>query len=208
MLRAFELLLDEGVWMFDTFQVILWSITYVLIIVSAMLSRKEHKISMPFVAGVLNFSWEICALLHSRGHWGHVLWLSLDVAVILSSFLFIQSSRKRILYAVSILFSIVLLRLVFSLQGGMLISVFIIDFIMAIWYLVDRKRLSPKLKIPIAFTKLLGDLFAGIAYAPESIFVGILAILVFYCNIAYLCLCIEEMEKHRVQSVADAQVLL
>lgn len=178
--------------MLDTFQVILWSITYVLIIVAAILSRKEEKVSMPFVAGVLNFSWEICAVLHSRGLWGHVIWLSLDIAIVLSSFLFIQSRRNKIMYVVAILLSTVLFRFAFTLQHGMLFSSFIIGLIMAVWYLIDRKKLSSKLKVPIAFTKLLGDLFAGIYYAPESVFIGVLAVLAFYCNIAYLYLCIEE----------------
>ena len=73
---------------------------------------------------------------------------------------------------------------------------------------IPRKKLSPKLKIPIAFTKLLGDLFAGVAYAPESIFVAILAVLVFYCNIAYLCLCIGEIGESRDQAGVDSEALL
>jgi len=96
------------------------------------------------------------------------------------------------LYAISILISTALLQYIFTIQSGMLISAFVIDLIMAVCYLVDRKKLSSKLKIPIAFTRLLGDLFAGVFYAPESIFIVIVAVIVFFCNLSYLYLCIEE----------------
>ena len=76
--------------------------------------------------------------------------------------------------------------------AGMLISVFVIDLIMAINFLIQRKKLSPKMKTPIAITKLLGDTFAGLYYAPQSNLIGIIACVVFMCNICYLYLCLEE----------------
>ena len=45
-----------------------------------------------------------------------------------------------------------------------MISGFAIDLIMAVMFLVDRKRLPPELKVPIALFKLIGDLCGGIYY--------------------------------------------
>lgn len=180
--------------MFDITQIICWSITYVLIIVAGIMGYKDRKVSMPYVAGILNFSWEICALLESNGFWGHTLWLLLDVGIVLLSFRCIREKKKRILYAVSVICVFVALKYIFSMQLGMLFSVFVIDLIMAIYFLLERKKLSGKLKISIAFMKLLGDIFAGVYYAQASYFVGIIALLVFFLNTSYLYLCIGEIE--------------
>ena len=63
---------------------------------------------------------------------------------------------------------------------------------MAAAFLLDRKKLTPRLKIPIAVFKLLGDACAGLYYGPHSMIVCILAILVALCNVVYLGLCISE----------------
>lgn len=76
----------------------------------------------------------------------------------------------------------------------MLYSVFAIDLIMAIWFLVDRKTLSSKLKVPIAVTKLLGDMCAGFYYSEQSTLAGVIAVIVFVCNMYYLYLCLEERD--------------
>lgn len=178
--------------MLDTLQIIFWSITYVLIIIAGFLSRNVRKISMPYIAGVLNFAWEVCALYNSQGFWGHVLWLSLDLIIVFWGFAYIKSSVCKAGYGVSLLICTLILLYVFTFPKGMLFSVFIIDLIMAITYLAYRKKLSPKLKVPIAIMKLLGDACAGLYYAPQSNLVGIIACIVFMCNVCYLYLCVEE----------------
>ena len=67
--------------MLDNLQIIFWSVTYVLIIAAGWRSRARKQVSMPYVAGVLNFGWELCALQQSQGFWGHILWLGLDVVI-------------------------------------------------------------------------------------------------------------------------------
>ena len=181
--------------MLDTLQVIMWSLTYVLIIVAGIQSRSIRKISMPYIAGVLNFAWEICALYTSGGMWGHVLWLTLDLLIVFFGFIYASTNRGRMIYVASIVISTVLLMYVFTLPRGMMISVFLIDLIMAVCYLLECKKLSPKLKTSIAVTKLLGDMFAGLCYARGSIFVAIVAGVVFVCNCYYLRLCIEEASR-------------
>ena len=69
---------------------------------------------------------------------------------------------------------------------------FVIDLIMAIVFLVQIKQISPYLKIPVAATKLIGDLFAGLFYFKVLKLVAVIAVIVFLCNLAYLVLCIIE----------------
>lgn len=181
--------------MLDTLQVIFWSITYVLIILAGFQSRSIRKVSMPYVAGVLNFSWEICALYHSGGMWSHILWLSLDAGIVYFNFVFLSTGIQRTRYAVAILICSLLLFYIFAFPMGMLISVFVIDLIMAAVYLLERNNLSPRLKVPIAVTKLIGDTFAALFYAPSSAFVAFLAVIVFLCNCVYLYLCAKEIRQ-------------
>jgi len=150
-------------------------------------------VSMPYIAGVLNFAWEICALYNSHGFWGHIIWFSLDMAIVYFNFIYIKSNQRKFVYTLSIFISTLLLMHIFTLSNGMMFSVFIIDFIMAIGFLADREKLSPKLKVPIAITKLIGDTFAGLYYSSQSMFVAVLAVLVFFCNIYYFYLCVEEI---------------
>jgi len=96
------------------------------------------------------------------------------------------------IFLILMLIGMLFTRHVFTMQNGMLYSSFAGDFIMAVCFLTDRKKLSGKLKVSIAVTKLLGDLFAGMCYGPEGAFITILAGLVLLCNIAYLYLCMDE----------------
>lgn len=178
--------------MLDTLQIVLWSVTYVLVIIAGFQSRKIKRVSMPYLAGILNFAWEICALLNSRGFWGHALWITLDIFIVFLGICFAKSNKHRVQYILSITAFTLILMYIFTNPAGMLFSVFVIDLVMAISFLADRKKLSPKLKVPIAVTKLLGDAFAGLYYAPQSNLVGIIAGIVFMCNVCYLYLCIEE----------------
>lgn len=179
--------------MLDNLQIIFWSITYVLILISGGRSRQERKIAIPYIAGVLNFAWEACALQEYQGFWGHLLWMGLDFGIIYFGFIYLSSARKRVFYISSIYIAILIFAYIFTLPEGMLLSVFAIDLIMAVVFLVDRKKLSRKCKLPIAVTKLIGDAFAGMFYAPQSVYVACMAMLVFCCNLVYTYLCWREM---------------
>ena len=178
--------------MLDNLQIIFWSITYILIIIAGWRSRSKKMNSMPYAAGILNFGWELCALQESQGFWGHILWLGLDAVIFTIGFFFLQSRKQKGLYIIFTYFVTAGLWFLFVRYNGMLFSVFAIDLIMAVLFLVDRKRLSHELKIPIAVCKLTGDTFAGIFYAPESRVVAVMAIMVFVCNVIYLVLCCRE----------------
>lgn len=178
--------------MLDKMQILLWSATYVLIIIGCALSSDTKKVAMPYAAGVMNFAWEACALQLTKSFWGHYLWLGLDLFIVGFGYLYLRLPKQKGLYLTSILVLILGLSWVFEQEQGMLISVFIIDLIMAVAFLVDRSKLTPKMKIPIAVSKLLGDACAGLFYSRDSIVVCILAILVAICNTGYLILCVRE----------------
>ena len=180
--------------MLDILQVIFWSITYILINIAGYQNRDAKKTSIPYLAAAQNFSWEAVALIRSGGFWGHAVWLLLDAGILFFGFRFLHSLKKRCFFLAAILSLFLLFAGVFRLENGMLYSSFVIDFLMAVYYLIDRKKLSPKLKLPIAFTKLLGDTFAGLYYWRQSPFVAILAGLVLLCNLYYLYLCLEERD--------------
>jgi len=181
--------------MLDTLQVLFWSITYVLIIIAGFRSWKIKKPSIPYLAVICNFAWESCALISSRGLWAHVAWFSLDLIIVILGFCFINSLKKKIVYISSLIVGVILLHFIFMLPNGMLYSSFAIDLMMAVDFLVSRSRLSPELKEAIAMFKLLGDTCAGLYYAPQSLFIAIIACIVFVCNCYYLYLCVKEDDK-------------
>lgn len=185
--------------MLDNLQIIFWSVTYVLILISEGRSWQERKVAMPYIAGVLIFAWEACALQQSQGFWGHLLWLGLDFGIVCFGFIYLPTAWKKTLYIGSIYVSVLILAYVFTLSEGTLLSSFVIDLIMAVVFLVDRKKLSQKCKLPIAVTKLIGDSFAGIFYAPQSVYVAYMAICVFCCNLIYIYLCWCEIVGRKIQ---------
>lgn len=91
----------------------------------------------------------------------------------------------------------IVLWFIFAFPDGILTSGFAIDLIMAVMFLVDRKRLSPELKVPIAVFKLIGDIFAGIYYGRNSGIVTIIAAMVLLCNCCYLWLCCRDRNAQR-----------
>lgn len=181
--------------MLDTLQILFWSVAYVLIIIAGTRSRKIQKVSMPYIPGVVIVAWEICALYNSGGFWGHILWLSLDLGIVYFGFRYAKNLRGRLAYGTAILVTTTVLMYIFTIPDGSLISSFILDLLIAVFYLVDRKKLSPELKVPIAVTKMIGDTFAGLYYAPQSGLVAVIAIAVFVCNLCYLNQCIDEKKQ-------------
>ncbi|MCD7859388.1 MAG: hypothetical protein LUH51_04350 [Firmicutes bacterium] len=78
---------------------------------------------------------------------------------------------------------------------GMLISVFSIDIIMAAEYIARAGSVAPHGRIPIAVTKLLGDLFAWLCYARYSVFVAAVGFVVLLLNLFYLSYSLEYVSQ-------------
>lgn len=169
-----------------------WSVTYLLIVFAGYRSRADKQVSMPYIAGVLNFAWEICSMYWKPGFWGYILWFAIDITIVWFGFCFLDSARKRFCYIASIVFSTLALLLILQQSNsGFIYSVYIIDLLMAICYLAERKKLSPTLQITIGFTRLLGDFFAGFVFCRYT-FTVVIAIAVLICNCVYVYLCIRD----------------
>ncbi|MBE6941593.1 MAG: hypothetical protein E7455_04875 [Ruminococcaceae bacterium] len=173
----------------DLLTIAFWSIAYILIIIAGFCSRKTKQISMPYLPGVLNFAWELCAFIKS-GFWGHLIWLALDVGIVIFGMLFL-TNKKRIVYGVSLLVASIAFSYIFSLFRGMYYSVYISSLLMAIIYLVEIRKISPVFKTSIAITKLFGDIFAMLTIEKAPWLTGIMLAATF-CNLIYLILCLSE----------------
>ena len=60
---------------------------------------------------------------------------------------------------------------------GQRISVFAIDLIMAIEYVLCAKQIAPQGRISVGVLKLLGDLFAWLSNMQSSVFVAVCGLL-------------------------------
>lgn len=181
----------------ETLTVVFWSITYLLIVFAGFRSRAIRRVSMPYAAGVLNFAWEICALYWVPDFWGYTVWLAIDLLIVYFGFRYLNGWAKRVAYFSAIVICTAGIFVIFNtIPDGIIYSVYTIDLLMAICYLVERKQLSPIAKIPIAVAKLLGDFFAGILFSRYT-FVVIVSFLVFVCNAVYLYLCIQERQSEK-----------
>ena len=173
---------------FDILQALFWALTYVLIIFVGIRYHKEFLPSMPLFSCLLNFSWEIIALVYCFPVWIHILWTGLDIIIFILNiqYLFKLKPLYGILYAAGLIVLLFGLSYVFVLERGMVISCFIIDLLMAIDYIVNIRRLSTHFRTTIGITKLIGDCFAWLAYKDVSIYITIIGIAVLIINIMYV----------------------
>ncbi|MBQ3561710.1 MAG: hypothetical protein IJA06_07860 [Oscillospiraceae bacterium] len=186
----------EGIWGILT--VIFWSCTYIFIVVAGFLGRKERKVSMPYIAGVLNAAWEIAATIYTEGNPGFIIWFFIDIFIIFWGLYFLSSLKKKILYCGSIvLMTIIFLFFFKQYESAFLFTVYLIDVVMAIEFIVSYNNLSKYFKVTIAVTKLLGDLFAGLTFSYAYTFVIFFAIISFICNCVYLFLCTRTRFKQK-----------
>ncbi len=175
--------------MLDILMVFFWSISYLLTVITSWRNKSEKKVFMPLISGALNFAWEVHALLFS-GHWGHYVWLALDIAIIVYN-IYILSRSKRFVYLLFTVLLIIALYFVFSTKSfdGMLLSSFAIDIIMAAEFLITAKNLSPRNRIIIGLFRFLGDLFAWINNLQFSRIVLYVGAAVLLLNSLYLLRC-------------------
>ena len=161
----------------DFLMVILWTVAYVLIIVGGIKYRSERKMFMPLLAGSLNFTWELNALI-SRGGYGHIAWFTLDIFIMIYNLMIIPL-KKRIVYIFQIVVFAFLFKFLFQNEhyNLMLLSSFFIAAIMAIEYLV----------------------FAWIGYFQQSVFVEIIGGVTIVLQLIYIAYCLEESSRINVK---------
>ena len=182
----------------DDLQIIFWSITYVLIIIFSFKNIKLKCRAIPIIAVVFNFAWEFNALV-MNGHWGHYVWLTLDVIILAFALITVREKKFIISDFIFILISLIVFNVIFwTLSWGMLISSFVIDLTMAIGFYVRRKYLLHDGKIVIGIIKLLGDLFAWIYYSKFTVVVAIIGAVVFAFNLLYVMYAIKEYKEDNI----------
>lgn len=172
--------------------------TYVIIVLCGIQNRKSHLLLMPLIAGSLNFAWEINALLLSRGFYGHVLWTGLDVLIVVHNVRFLEKGKRKKYLLLIVVFILVLYGM-FRIPNvdGQRISVFAIDLIMAIEYVLCAKQIAPQGRISVGVLKLLGDLFAWLSNMQSSVFVAVCGLIVLLLNLFYLAICLEQSSHSR-----------
>ncbi len=187
----------------DTTGLIFWSVTYLLICFESIRYRDKYAVCMPYFTGCLNFAWEFRALFLSGGFWGHIAWLGLDVIILFMNLRSLRQTKKKIFYGCFVFVCILAFFYISRLNKGMLISSFIIDFILSMDYFMMRKKLYfGSMKKIIAATKLVGDFFAWMAYGPINIFIAVIGAFVFIINISYLIYCLMEKRQYRQREEA------
>ena len=102
--------------MFDIAQIVLWGITYLLIVYFMLKNRSKKIKAIPLLPVILNMSWEINALIESNGFWGHIVWLGLDIFVFICCTMCIKTIKNQVLYVLSLIPGTILLRFCFLLR--------------------------------------------------------------------------------------------
>ena len=180
--------------MFDILQAIFWSLAYVLLIVHAI---KHKKHGIPLIAICLNFSWETVALIQSIGFGEfspslliHIAWFTLDLLIVAMYLVheskILQKLQEKIGFISLYFICVIILAFLFQ-NGGMLLSCFAIDLIMAIafvFFAFSKEIVYSPLSISIGIAKFVGDLFAWLYYRYNEI-VDVIGILVLFCNVFY-----------------------
>lgn len=149
---------------------------------------------MPLIPGSICIAWELNALIISQGMWVHILWLGLDIFIFTLNLHNIAKLSNRIWYIAMTLFWIAVFAISFRFTAfdAMFISSFLLDFGIAISYVLRVKVISPHGKLPIAVAKLSGDLCAWIYYSRYSGLIIVIGTIVFLLNLYYLALCLDE----------------
>lgn len=185
--------------MIETLYVVFWTLTYVFVIIAGYKSRRIGMVSMPYIAGILNLAWESCALISNPTFWGYYPWILLDVIIAYIGYRFLSRKKDKCKYILAIILCTVFLYLLtVLLEDTLTISVYAIDFVMATLYILQYRSISPKLRVTIAITKLLGDLFAAVEVlqSPWKELYPLVSV-VFILNCVYLVMAILEKSRNR-----------
>lgn len=184
---------------FDAMQAILWSITYVLII---LYNIRYRTLGIPPIAIASNLAWETVALIQDmrrvpissyiyiydilHGNLIHIAWFFLDALIVVTYLVFCRPVYLKRKWYWAVLYAADLLLLLFAFEhGGMLLSSFLIDCTMAIEYLLYSFRRKYKvnwLAAVICAAKMLGDWCAYLCYRRHSAAVAVLGIVILVLN--------------------------
>ena len=127
-----------------------------------------------------------------------MLWTGLDVLIVFHNVRFLEKGKRKKYLLLIVVFILVLYGM-FRIPNvdGQRISVFAIDLIMAIEYVLCAKQIVPQGRISVGVLKLLGDLFAWLSNMQSSLFVAVCGVIVLLLNLFYLAICLEQSSHSR-----------
>lgn len=177
----------------DSLVFLFWIVTYFLILIYNV---KNRVLGIPPIAIGLNFGWETVAFVGAlvadgQFHWGYFLWLLLDLAIVITYFLFCKPiyTKHKYNFVFFYLASVSLFSfLSFYDRDHMPLYAFCIESIASLeWliYLMNRRFVLSLLAVVFCFTRLVGDLFAWIVFKGSGV-ITLLSIMILLLNI--LCL--------------------
>lgn len=183
----------------DYIEATFWSITYILIIITALKNKSEYRFPIASITIFINLAWEVASVIFSysvglklsRANIIRFTWFFLDIFILM---LFIYKFKKnpdnhKHLYPYLIFFvfitTLFLLGFVYT-ESVMVISAFFIDAHMEFMFYKDRKQLDPANRLLIGFFKILGDTFALIYYFNSHFTVPIFGAIALIFNILYV----------------------
>ena len=194
---------------FDLLQVTFWSLAYICIIV---FSIKYKKCMMPFSCLSFNFCWEIIVLLNSTVFsvvfFYRLVWTMLDTIILLLHLIYgnfvLTKKRKTLFYFASIIWIILNFILFYFLDdfahNFSIYSSFLINIFMSIIFVVlfKKEKLYVSALFVIGFFRLLGTLFASIAYGfldKINIPIIICGLVILVVDSVYVSLCKNAKEN-------------
>lgn len=168
-----------------------WALTYAVIVFYGFRYWKEHPVLMPLVSGSLNIAWELNAFIREIHFLGFVIWTVLDVAIVAINIHHIRKRSMKVLYIAATAMATCILWGVFNMPGidGKFLSVYVLDLIMAVEYIVMRRHISGRGKKTIAVTKTLGDLFAWMCNMKFLVSAAVIGPIVLVLNCVYVYYC-------------------
>lgn len=183
----------------DSLQAIFWTLAYIFM---AIYMIKYQSLSIHPNSVAINFSWESVVIfkgiLEKNAHWINLLWFGFDLIIVVIMCRYLSKKEIRN----NFIFYIVLMHLFFDLlyiNRGLLISTFVMDFVMGITFLYmikkDMFKYYNKLLLCTAIFKTIGSIFAWQAYAKYSTIIPVLGFIVLIFNIIYITEICRKLNK-------------
>lgn len=186
---------------YDLLQASCWTVVY---IVAIIYSIKYRTHIIPAINILLNFGWEVTALLY----WRRLIYLGWIIPDLIILVLFLMEERydkkRNIRIVLESLGIIIVYFVIFQNKNGTLYSSFAIDLVMAILFCIKIVRENVNIyNIGIGILKLIGDWAAWRYYRYDQV-VDNIGIIVLIFNLIYVILAIRGIirknEKKRTKA--------
>lgn len=179
---------------------VFWIIVYVLILYVSVKDRQLKKKVIPCIAVCFNISWEL-ACTFRWPNWGKIIafsWCLINLVIIWFAFRALDSDRKKKFYGIILICVLILDCVTFEYIKIILYNAYIINLVMSAAFWIERKEINVFFKIPIAITKLIGNVFALFAFGNYYHYtLGIIESVALIFDFMYLGYCFAERRRMR-----------